>query len=800
MNRERERLALEYVEESLGWHRDEREWRLRVMLNKDPEMLVEVRALLAAADAANSSMPTKMAIEAATEDAPPPERIGPYRLGPLLGKGGMGRVFRADRVDGVFEQTIAIKLMRRSRMPALLAAQFARERQILARFQHRNIAQLYDGGVTPDGLSYFVMELVTGRAITQYAREERLPLREVLLLFMQVCSAVKYAHAHLVVHADIKPNNIIVTADGIAKLLDFGVARVLEQSGEESADSSNTLGLTYDYASPARQRGDAPTTVDDVYSLGVLLGELLQPLGKLAPDLCSIWLRAQAADVSARYASVGELQADVERWLDGLPVVAHGKTWPYVAGRFLSRHRLGAALGAAACLLLIGASIGLAVMYVRAEHAKQQAEQRFIDLRALSRYVLFDVYDRLEAIPRSLTLRRDIAAAGQRYLDRLAHDPNAPPEVRIEVIEGLRRLAQVQGSPNSATLAQVPLARANLDRAEALAHALPADPETWRRRALMLARIALARSIIASEQDLDFKRARIALGQAKTLSQSILARDPLDEDAAGLWLDIAVQDAGTLEWQGQYQQSIEIARAALGRPALIAPTQDARRAEGLRRARLLDILGEAIYYGGDQPGSEAPYREEYDLLRDLAVAEPLNVAISRRLVRAGWGLGATLVDTGRAQEGERVLAEARALAERLAELEPEDRDLARLVEITSGAHAAGLVALRRFEEARPVLERLLNDSRRRSNAAPQDWQLMRDSAIDQQALADMFADAGDASQACAHYQGSLATFAKIHAAGKGSQLDEDFSLPSIYARLRKMCPELARTIPSQQRK
>src|SRR4051794_15179162 len=214
MNLERERLALEHLEESLGWHREERESRLRVMLNQDPEMLVEVRALLAATDAASSSLPTKIAIEASAEDTPPPERVGPYRLGTLLGRGGMGRVYRADRVDGVFEQTIAIKLMRGARMHASIAEQFARERQILARLQHRNIAQLFDGGVTADGHSYFVMELVAGRTITQYAREEKLSLRRTLLLFLQLCSAVHYAHSHLVVHADIKPNNIMVTAEG----------------------------------------------------------------------------------------------------------------------------------------------------------------------------------------------------------------------------------------------------------------------------------------------------------------------------------------------------------------------------------------------------------------------------------------------------------------------------------------------------------------------------------------------------------------------------------------------------------
>ena len=795
MNLDRERLALQYLEESLGWQREEREWRLRVMLNKDPEMLVEVRALLAASDAANSSMPTKIAIEAATEDAPPPERVGPYRIGPLLGKGGMGRVYRADRVDGVFEQTIAIKLMRRSRMPALLAAQFARERQILARLHHRNIAQLFDGGVTPDGHSYFVMELVVGRAITQYAREEAQSLRRTLLLFLQVCSAVQYAHSHLVVHADIKPNNIIVTADGTAKLLDFGVARVIEDSGQDSADGSNTLGLTYDYASPARQKGDAPTTVDDVYSLGVLLGELLQRFGMIAPDLRSICLRARAADVEARYAAVAELHADIGRWLDGMPVAAHGKTLRYVAGKFLSRYRFAMAVGSTTLVLLFGAAIALAVLYVRAEASKQQAEQRFADVRSLSRYVLFDVYDRLEAMPRALTLRRDIADAGQRYLDRLSHDPNAPVEVRVEVIEGLRRLAQVQAAPGAASLAQVPLARANLDRAEVLAHALPENPANLRTRSLILARIALARSILASEQDLDFKVARARLAEARTLTDAVLEADPNDEDAAGLRLDIAVQDAGTLEWQGQYTQAIQTARAALARPAPVATARDARRAAGLRRARLLDILAEAIYYGGDPPGAEMPYREEYELLRALSAAEPLNVGISRRFMRAGWALGSSLVDIKQQREGERILADARALGERLKLLEPEDRDLSRMVEITTSAHAQALVALGRFGEARPLLETALRARRQRWSESPQDWSRARDYALAQSALADMWADAGDRSNACATYEASLATFAHIHAAGKGTQLDQDYSLPNIYERVKPMCPALARTIP-----
>jgi eukaryotic-like serine/threonine-protein kinase len=799
MNLERERLALQYLDEALTWHREEREWRLRVMLNRDPDMLVEVRALLAAADAANVSLPTVMPMGSMAQDAPPPERIGPYRVGELLGKGGMGQVYRAERVDGGFEQTIAIKLMRRSRVPAPLAEQFARERQILARLQHRNIAQLFDGGVTPDGQSYFVMELVTGRAITQYAQEERLALEDTLQLFAQVCSAVQYAHSHLIVHADIKPNNIIVTADGTAKLLDFGVARVLGDAAEEAAGSSGAVGITYDYASPARQRGEPATTVDDVYSLGMLLSELLQRFPHCAPDLRSIWLRARADDVDARYASVGELHADVKRWRDGLPVSAHSSSWSYITGKFLERYRLVVGIGGTALVLLVGAAVALAVLYVHAQQSRLKAEQRFSDLRSLSHYVLFDVYDRLETMPRALTLRRDIAEAGQSYLDRLSRDPEAPVEVRLEVAEGLRRLAQVQASPGAASLAEVPLARANLDRAEALARALPDDTANRRARSMLLARIGLARAILASEQDLDFTAARAKLREVSALVGAVLEAHPGDEEASRMRLDIAVEDAGTLEWQGHYTKAVKTARAALDWMVALKPaSRDARRALGVRRARLLDIMAEGLYYSGAVPAAEGPYREEYELLRMLSADDPQDVAISRRVARAGWALGTTMVDDKRPEEGERILADAQALGERLLPLEPDDQELARMVNIITNAHAQALVALRRFSEARPMLEQVVSARRRRWEESPRDWSRARDYALAQSALAEMWADAGQARSACATYADSLATFERIRAAGKLAQLDVDYSLPNIYRRVTPLCPAVAHAFPASR--
>ena len=266
MNLERERQLLQWVEEALAWPRETRDARLQAELAHDPSLLDEVRAMLTAADSVHESLPTQMPLGPALDEMPPPERLGPYRITGLLGQGGMGRVFRAERADGVFEQVIAIKLTRRTRLPEQVAGQFARERQILARLRHPNIAQLFDGGVTPEGLSYFVMELVEGRPFSQYAVD--LTVRELLTVFRQVCAAVQYAHAHLVVHGDIKPNNIVVTSEGVAKLLDFGVARVIEDTGAGTADAqsppTHAIGVTHYYASPARRCGAAPTTADDL--------------------------------------------------------------------------------------------------------------------------------------------------------------------------------------------------------------------------------------------------------------------------------------------------------------------------------------------------------------------------------------------------------------------------------------------------------------------------------------------------------------------------------------------------------
>ena len=786
MDVERERRALQHLEDALTWPPDERERRLITALQHDPQLLTDVRELLHSARAVNESFPTTLRVSLPEDATPPPEHIGAYRVGTLLGSGGMGRVYRAERADGAFQRTVAIKLMRRTHLPELIAAQFARERQILASLQHRNIAQLFDGGVTADGRSYFVMELVSGQTITTYAAETNLSLSATLQLFGQICAAVQFAHAHLVVHADLKPSNVIVDAEGVAKLLDFGVARVLAVAGEEEGPSP--IGWTAQYASPARQRGDSPTTLDDVYSLGVLLDELLERFPDIPPDLRAVCRCARAQDANARYASVEALHADVRRWMSTLPVRAYRGNWRYVAGKFLLRYRLAVASAGVAFVLLTGAAVALAVLYTRAEHARAQAEQaraqaevRFNDLRSLSRFVLFDVYDRLETIPRALSLRRDLAAAGQRYLDRLAQDPQAPADVRLDVIEGLRRIARVQAAPGDPSLSNAKLARSNLDRAEALARNLPDSGADRGKRAVTLSRIALARATLSSFVDSDFAAATRSLDESDARLEEALRADPTNPDALALQDDLAIERAYALQWQGEYAQAIAVAHEALSRPAPVVAALSAEtlQASKLRRARLLDRLAESMYYAGQAAMAEEPYREELTLLREYSASAPYDVNATRRVQRAEWALGSLLTELNRAAEAEALLAHSVAMVEQLQLLEPEDKDLARLASVTANAYGDALVALKKFAQAFPIYERSLAMRRKRWHDSPNDWGAARDYAMVLGTLGDARAAAGQVREACRDYAESLGVFDRMRAAGRLAKLDDENGVRSV---------------------
>jgi serine/threonine protein kinase/tetratricopeptide (TPR) repeat protein len=316
------------------------------------------------------------------------QRIGAFRLVRLLGKGGMAAVFLGAREGGDFNQNVAIKLLRRGLYSEIEQRLFLRERQVLASLNHPNVARLFDGGLTDAGIPYLVMEYVDGQPITRYAAQHALNLPARLNLFLTVCRAVEAAHRALIVHRDIKPSNILVATDGTVKLLDFGIAKLLEDNVE-----LGTVGLfTPDYAAPEQLAAQPVTTATDVYSLGVLLHELLvgarpgstgtsrrpsafvanetqQMPGATSPgqlrkllrgDLDNMVMKAIDADPARRYTSAGTFADDVERLLDGRPVTAHPPSGWYRTRKFIVRHRAGV-LTLTAVVLAVFAALGIAL-------------------------------------------------------------------------------------------------------------------------------------------------------------------------------------------------------------------------------------------------------------------------------------------------------------------------------------------------------------------------------------------------------------------------------------------------------
>ncbi len=373
-----------------------------------------------AVDYASPTLARELAGSESPEGAPPGEAIGPYVLVSLLGRGGMGEVWIAERSDGQFEQRVALKLLKRGMDSEGIRRRFLQERQVLARLEHPNIARLLDGGTASDGRPYFVMELVEGRPITAYARERELPVEERLRLIATCAEAVATAHRRLVVHRDIKPSNVLVDGEGRVKLLDFGIAKLLSAEDEPGENPSTRIEervLTPTYAAPEQILGEPVTTATDVYALGAVLYELLtgappherknvsaaqlasqiehetierpsravltgsstrdeRRLARLlAGDVDAIVQKALRREPERRYAGGGELAEDLRRYLSGQRVEARPDTVAYRARKFVQRHRAGVAAVALVVLALVGGLIATTWQARRALRNARRAER-----------------------------------------------------------------------------------------------------------------------------------------------------------------------------------------------------------------------------------------------------------------------------------------------------------------------------------------------------------------------------------------------------------------------------------------
>ena len=395
------------------------------------------------------------------------ERFGPFETVAFLGAGGMGAVFVAERVDGEVEQTVAIKVVERGWTDLRAVERFRQERQFLAGLSHPNIAGLIDGGTRSDGVAYLVMEYVDGQRIDRYCDDLALSVRDRLRLFIPLCDAVDYAHRRLIVHRDLKPSNVMVGRDGRPMLLDFGVAKALEDPfGGGRSHATQTIALTPEFASPEQVRGEEITTATDVYGLGSLLYCLLtgraphqitgtsrseleraicesEPVrpGSIRPDLKgdldNILLKALHREPGRRYFSAHALAEDIERYLDRRPVLATRDSIWYLLRRFVQRNQ---AASIAAVLALIAMIAGAGVSL----YQERRAQARFNQVRELANKFIFEFEASIRDTPGTLSARREMAKTARQYLSSLEADAGHDPGLLRELAESHYRLSVVE--------------------------------------------------------------------------------------------------------------------------------------------------------------------------------------------------------------------------------------------------------------------------------------------------------------------------------------------------------------------
>ena len=790
---------------------DQREAFLTSACEGDTALLAEVRKLLRADAAAERVMPTGALAPTAS---PMPKHIGRYRIVELLGQGGMGEVYVAARDDGLFDHVVAIKRIRPSLLPETARALFDRERRALATLSHRYIAQLYDGGVDETGAPYFIMELVRGVAIDVHATDNDLSPRQIVEKMIQVCDAVQHAHQNLIVHADLKPANILVNDAGDPKIVDFGVARVLRD-----ADDIALHPQTPGYASPQREAGASPTPADDVFALGAILRALLtgeaprgashtvitseaiakspafaeRPLNwrterarLVQGDLDDIIARACAAAPEDRYQAAVALAADLRAWLETRPIAAHAGDKLYVFRKFIRRRRWRVITAAAAAFGLIVALMLTSTLYVQADFARKQAEARFTEVRSLAKYLLYDVYDRLERTPNSLAMRRDVARVAQGYLSQLADTPSAPSDVLLEAADGFARIADLQAGRSRASLGDPDAALENLARADQIAaRLLQMDPANARSLALR-AGAAIHHAAIAMNSRQELDNATALLAEARKYIAAIPAES---RPAKLLTIQLEMESAILGNWKGTYSESEAHARKGIALAEALAPDpKDAREAQYLL-TRLYDALGESIYYGAGVAQSEPVYARLVDITSTYLATHPDDTLGQRLAIEAHWALGSTLLGIDRPRDGLREMQSAAALVPTLIEYQPEDTGAQRTQRIVFSALAQALAMSGRFNEGVALLrdELAKNEEQvRKTGSRPEQ---VRSYGVTLAMLADLYADNSMTKEACPIYEKAKQVWIDLDKRGVLTQLDRDNAQQMVLDRQKQLkCP------------
>jgi len=650
--------------------------------------------------------------------------VGPYQIIAEIGRGGMGTVYRAVRVDGEFEVAVAIKVVRHGMNSDLVLERFRTERQIQARLGHPNITRLLDGGTTDDGLTYFVMEFIQGHPLTKYCDSRQLSITDRLRLFRKICDAVSYAHQNLIVHRDLKPDNILVTADGTPKLLDFGLAKILEVPADGSDPTMTMVRMgTPAYSSPEQILGEPVGIATDVYSLGVVLYELLtgrrpyrlDSLGweesarvvcerdatrpssvvslkannadetaqisfarrttvdglrkRLAGDLDNIVSLALRKEPARRYRSVDQLSEEIQNHLEGRPVKARGDSIAYKTGKLIGRHKLGFALVVAFSIMLVAAS-GVAAWQAH------RLALRVDEDRKLATSFLVNVHEAIAKLPGATPVREALLTKSMEYLNRLARDTGRDRETRRSLALAYERFADLQVGVDAAGFGKS-------------ARALPIY-ETAKRL-----REALAQE---GPQDLAAQR---ELASNYLLGSYITGR------------------ASTLEQRTAYD------RKALALSEKLASASPSSRDDQALLAKAYTSMAYGLGMSARWSDATAYYRKALPIRERLAAGSPSDTIAQRDLANVYYRMGVIETQSGRPAAALPDLSGALTAQTRILGLDKEDEQLRS--DMASTRHFLGMAlgatgdlpqALAQFREAIAIREKTLaadgRDARTRS--------------------------------------------------------------------------------------
>ncbi|MBZ5601287.1 MAG: serine/threonine protein kinase [Acidobacteriia bacterium] len=745
----------------------------------DPGLLEEVVSLLEA----HAEMKDAAAC---TADAPLPSALfGSYRAVELIGRGGMSAVYRAQRVDGNFDQTVALKVMAAHLAGPEFLSRFQTERRLLASLGHNHITRLLDGGVSTAGDPYLITEYIDGELIDDFCDSRKLDVKARIRIFLQVCDAVDYAHRNLIVHRDLKPGNILVNSQGEAKLLDFGTASLLARQSDVTVTRLRML--TPRYASPEELRGERVNTSTDIFSLGVILYEQLTgawPFGErssmlsdlnrvakdviarppstavtaacaeqrsVAPaelsrilkgDLSAVVLKTLEQEPGRRYGSARELAADLDRYLDGRPVQARPQTALYRGGKFLRRHWLPVT---AAAVFVVGLLAATLIAWRQA----QISRARYIDLRSLTTTLLFDLKNAITDVPGATEAQRILVTRVLKSLDQMVRQSGEDPPLRLNLAEAYRQLGELQGDPYGQNLGDTAGALASLEKAQSLAGSeLKLNPS-----AADALRTTLLIEQTVGEVYFGMGKGREAgahLAAATDLGEKLVQRSAAAADV--VTVGVAYQVHGDIYGQPGTSSLSDPARAAESyRRAIqldqIALQEDpklwrAQRGIGLLYTKLGDLNRFA-----DPEGSLAEYRRGLDAYERLPADEwnrPGNVRFRARMMRQ---IGGALRDLRQWGEAEEKLNEALQMHEAASAADPHDVrakfDLFTMLESLLELYDD----LKNPARARPFAERIIQllDDLLKQEPANRLWRLNRD--YHRYRLATELSRLGDASRA-----------------------------------------------------